>query len=285
MRKFATYGAAALLVISSAVGISYAQDSTPVPSATDTAAPPLQMQRTWLGVSVSDTDTGVSIVRVSRNSPAETAQLQVDDLITAVNGSAITSASDLQAVVDAAASGDVITLTIERAGEQMSVEVTLGSRDGRGGFAPLSDPLQATEMMLNVQLEGIETGYQVVEVGDNATFDLAVGDVITAVNDEAISSVDWMTLMTPGSDNTVTLTVERDGAEITLDGQIGFFGGRGGFPGGGFPGGGQPNGMPNGGPGPRGNNGGNGQPNGIPNNQAPAAPNGGQPPSDVGTTV
>ncbi len=277
MRKYATYGAAALLVIASAVGVSYAQDSTPEPTTTDTAAPPMQMQRTWLGISVSDGDSGVTIVRVSPNSPAETAQLQVDDVITAVNGSAITSASDLRAVIDAAASGDVITLTIERSGSPLSVEVTLGSRDGRGGrFAPLTDPLQAAEMMLNVQLEGVETGYQVVSVDDNATFDLAVGDMITAVNDEAISSVDWTTLMTPGSDNTVTLTVQRDGVALSLDGQIGFFGGRGGR--GGFPGG-QPNG------GLRGGNGGNGQPNGAPNNQAPVAPNGGPPPSDVGTSV
>ncbi len=283
MRKFATYGAAALLVISSALGISYAQDSTQEPTTTDTTAPPTQIQRTWLGVSVSDIDNGVTIVRVSPNSPAETAQLQVDDVITVVNGSAITSADDLQAVIDAAASGDVVSLTIERDGEQLSVDVTLGSRNGRGAFAPMSDPLQAAESMLDVSLEGVETGYQVVEVGDRSTFDLAVGDVITAVNGEAISSVDWMTLMTPDSDNMVTLTVQRDGAELTLDGQIGFFG-RGGRDGG-FPGG-QPNG------GPRGNDGRNGQPNG----QAPAVPNGGQPgdngngnggqlPSDVGASV
>lgn len=290
MRKFATYGAAALLVISSAVGISYAQDSTPEPSTTDTAAPPAPMQRTWLGVSVSDTDNGVTIVRISQNSPAETAQLQVDDVITAVNGEAIASASDLQAVIDAAASGDVVTLTIQRGSDELSVDVTLSSREGRGGmFAPLSDPLQAAEMMLDAQLEGVEAGYQVVAVNDNSTFALAAGDVITAINGEAVGTVDWTTLMAPGSDNTVTLTVQRDGAEISLDGQIGFFGGRGGRDGG-FPGNGGQNG------GPRGGNGGNGQPNGGQNGQAPAAPNGGQPgdngngnggqpPADAGTTV
>ena len=144
-------------------------------------------QRTWLGVTVVDGDSGVTIVGVNPNSPAQAAQLQADDVIMAVNSTSITSAADLQAMIDAAASGDVVTLTIERGSDQLSVDVTLSSRGGgRGQFAPLSDPLQAAEFALHVQIEEVDGSYQVVAVDDNSPFALQVGDVITAINDTAI---------------------------------------------------------------------------------------------------
>src|SRR3954465_2159013 len=101
MGKFAVYGASALLVLSSAVGISYAQDTaTPAPSATEVAAPAqaAPIARTWLGVSVSEDGTGVPVQRVSPGSPAETAKLQTNDVILSVNGTAVDTAAELRAI-------------------------------------------------------------------------------------------------------------------------------------------------------------------------------------------
>ncbi len=168
MPKYAMYRAAPLLVISSAVSISYTQDTTttPEPSAAEMAAPAMATQRTWLGVSVSEADGGVTIARISPNSPAETAELADGDVILAVNGTSITSASDLQAIIESAADGDVVSLTIERESEQISVDVTLTTRMGRGGFAPgfvpMSDLLQVAEFALDTELEAVDGGYQVV---------------------------------------------------------------------------------------------------------------------------
>src|SRR5579871_3671510 len=121
MHKLKAYGAAALIAASAiAGGVSYAQDaaSTPTPSDTTTnAAAPAQaqaQQQTWLGVTVNDAGTGVTITQVIPNSPAATAQLQVNDVITAVNGTTVDTAADLQKIIQAAASGDKVTLTIER---------------------------------------------------------------------------------------------------------------------------------------------------------------------------
>ncbi len=113
--------------------------------------------------------------------------------------------------------------------------------------------------------------------------------MITAINEEAIDSVDWTTLVTLGSDTTVTLTMQRDGAETSLEGQFSFFGGhrrgRGGFPGGNVQGNHQP-----------GNPGRNGQGDLRPstpdstlpedNGQPPAnLPSNGQPDGSGGTSV
>ncbi len=287
MHKLKAYGAAALLaayVI--AGGVSYAQDSTatPAPASTQAASAPAQAQRTWLGVAVSDDGTGVTITRVVANSPAATAQLQVGDVITAVNGTAVDTAADLQKIIQAAAVGDKVTLTIERNSAQSSVDVTLGSQPVGGPL--FNDPLRMAERALGAQLESAADGYQVTAVDSNSPFSLQVGDVITQVNGTAIASLDWRTLFAPPSGDTsatptaptLTLTVERNGASVTVSGQLtmagrgGFRGGRGGQPGGfpgGFPGGngGQPGGNP-----PNGFPGSNGQPNGNGNNNQPNNP-------------
>jgi PDZ domain-containing secreted protein len=281
MRKYVAYGAAALLVLSGGASALYAQD------ATETATPTQQVviQTTWLGVSVKDDGTGVTITRVAPGSPAETAQLQVGDVITSVNGAAVDTAGELRAIIDVAASGDVVSLSVTRGTDAISVEVTLAARTAPGNRGTMTfptDPLQAAELVLHAQLEAVDGGYQVVSVDGRNQFQLAVGDVITQVNDADITSVDWQTLLTPSTDNTntVTLTATRDGAATTLEGQFGGFGRRGN---------GQPGGFPGNSNGPRGNRN-NGQPggglndnNGLPggNNGQPAVPlspgNGGQP--------
>ncbi|MBI1257535.1 MAG: PDZ domain-containing protein [Chloroflexi bacterium] len=275
MRKFAVYGASALLVLSSAVGISFAQDTaTPAPSATDVAAPAQRPARIWLGVSVSDDGTGVTIQRVSPGSPAEAAQLQANDVILSVNGTTVDTADELRAIIDAAASGDVVTLSVQRGTETLSIEATLATTSGRIGMgmgpgAPAlpTDSLQAAEWVLHVQLEAVDGGYQVTAVNPNDDDNtLVVGDVITQVNGTDIASLDWTTLMTPPTANTaaptLTLTVLRDGTETTVEAQLHQFMGRGGRDGfGGQPGNGGPggrggnNGRPDGNGGPNGNNG------------------------------
>ena len=286
MRKFAAYGASALLVLSSAVGISYAQDSAPpAPSATEVAAPALMPARIWLGVSVSDDGTGVTVRRVSSGSPAEAAQLRANDVILSVNGTSVDTAEELRAIIDAAASGDVVTLSIQRGSETLSVDATLATISGRiGGLqvgqgAPTlpTDSLQAAEWVLHAQLEAVDGGYQVTAT-NNRMDTLAVDDVITAVNGTAIASVDWATLIAPPTDTTtaptLTLTILRDGTETSVEAQLFQFGGRGGRGGrGGHDG--QPG---NGGPGGRGGNnnqpGGNGGPNNDNGNFPPMPGNG-----------
>lgn len=272
MRKIASYGAAVLLTVSAmAVGVSYAQDTTSPPA--DTAS--VASERPWLGVSVSETEDGVIITRVAPGSPAETAQLQVDDVIVAVNDTAIESADDLRTAIAAAASGDIITLTVERADEELSVEVTLDAQIFGGPRGMFADPLQIAERAMGVTLEESEDGYTVTAVDENSPFALEVDDVITAVNDEELAALDWRSLFDPSGESTITLTVQRDGEEVAVEGALVSFGGQQGM----RPGAGQPNGDPNQFP-PGGSRNGNGQRgnNPPPNNDGQP---GGAPPADA----
>lgn len=271
MRKIVAYGAAALLALSAgATGVSFAQDTT-----TETETASVAIEKAWLGVSVSETDTGVVITRVATGSPAEAAGLAVDDVIVAVGDTAITTVDELLAVVDAAAVGDVVSLTVTRADEELSVDVTLEARQrgmggGRGGM--FADPLHMAARALGVTVEEADGVYTVTAVDEDAPFALEVGDVITAVNGEALASLDWRSLVDPSAETTtITVTVERDGEEVSVEGALAAFAGRQGmFPGDGAPGNGQHNGGMNNG-GQRGGNPPNGRGDGQQPNDAPPA--------------
>lgn len=277
MRKIVAYSAAALLALSAgANGVIFAQDTT-----TDTAIASLASAKAWLGVSVSESDAGVIITRVATGSPAEAAGLAVDDVIVAAGDTAIATVDDLIAVVDAAAVGDVLSLTVNRADEELSVDVTLeaqqrGMGGGRGGM--FADPLHMAARALGVTLEEADGVYTVTAVDEDAPFALEVGDVITAVNGEDLASLDWRSLFDPSGETTVTLTVDRAGEEVSLEGALAAFAGPEGImpPSDGQPGqrnGGQngapPGGMNNGGP--RGGNPPNGRGDGQQPNDAPPA--------------
>ncbi|MBR5259016.1 MAG: PDZ domain-containing protein, partial [Eggerthellaceae bacterium] len=72
-------------------------------------------------------DAGAYITSVVRGSGADEAGLREGDIVTAFDGKPVESASDLMLDVRTKNPGDVVTLTVNRDGENMEVEVTLGS--------------------------------------------------------------------------------------------------------------------------------------------------------------
>jgi len=64
---------------------------------------------------------------VISGSPAANAGLQTNDIITAVNGTAINQTNDLTGLLDQHQPGDKITLTVLRGGKTLQIGVTLGS--------------------------------------------------------------------------------------------------------------------------------------------------------------
>ena len=61
-------------------------------------------------------------------SPAEKGGLKAGDVITAIDGNAISTADDLTAQVGAHQPSDAITVTVTRNGSTKDVKVTLGVR-------------------------------------------------------------------------------------------------------------------------------------------------------------
>ncbi|MBR5021982.1 MAG: trypsin-like peptidase domain-containing protein [Oscillospiraceae bacterium] len=71
---------------------------------------------------------GASVQQIVENSPAAEAGLQINDIITHVNGEEITGSSDMVAAVRNAAIGDELKLTVYRMGKTMEVTVTVGEQ-------------------------------------------------------------------------------------------------------------------------------------------------------------
>ncbi len=96
-------------------------------------------------------DEGAYVAAVTPDSGAAAAGLQEGDIVTAFDGSAVESASDLMLDVRGKQPGDTVTLTIDRGGKSQDVQVTLGddsssqqrqqapSRQQRYGYGQLED--------------------------------------------------------------------------------------------------------------------------------------------------
>ena len=91
------------------------------------------LARPLVGVSIKDDPngaTGAFIAEVQSGGAAEKAGLQVGDIVTSVNGSAIATADEFRGTVGSFSPGETITLQVQRAGQTIKVDVTLGSNTG-----------------------------------------------------------------------------------------------------------------------------------------------------------
>ena len=86
---------------------------------------------------------------VTKDGPADKAGIQVNDIVTAVNGEEVTGRHDLTQAVGAAQVGEELTLTVYRQGETLDVTVTveektesaLPQEDGEDTPQESEDPL------------------------------------------------------------------------------------------------------------------------------------------------
>jgi S1-C subfamily serine protease len=87
------------------------------------------VKHSYVGVELVGNSTGgAQIKSVQPSSPGSAAGLQAKDVITAVNGKAITSTQGFIETVDNYAPGQTITLTVKRSGNTQSIQLKLGTR-------------------------------------------------------------------------------------------------------------------------------------------------------------
>ncbi len=75
-----------------------------------------------------DIPAGAYIKEIEMDSPAMAAGIQSGDVVTQVNGLAITSYAELLNMLGNAVPDEIMTVTLARQGREMSVDVTLGTR-------------------------------------------------------------------------------------------------------------------------------------------------------------
>jgi serine protease Do len=71
-------------------------------------------------------NSGLYVMSVSEGSGAEAAGIQRGDIVLAIDGKSVTSLKELNAVRDTHKAGESVVLQIDRSGEMMDVQVTLG---------------------------------------------------------------------------------------------------------------------------------------------------------------
>lgn len=194
------------LLLTGVIGIVSAQDE-------DTTT-----GNAFLGVQYEEADAGIRIINVVPESPASIAELQVDDVITAVNGETV----DVETFADtirAQSVGDVITLDVDRGDETLTLEVTLAEAPQMPVMTFNAPPQQA---FLGIRVEESDAGVVITEVIEDspaAEIGLQVGDVITQIDGEDVTSLREAVRAISGQRNnpTLSITVERDGETVEFN--------------------------------------------------------------------
>ncbi len=111
-------------------GVGFAIPSDAVKSVADTIISGGKVQHAYLGVTIGTaaSGSGAQVSAVKAASPASTAGLKAGDMITAIDGSSVASADDLTAKISAHKPGDKVTLSVNRNGSTLKLDVTLGTR-------------------------------------------------------------------------------------------------------------------------------------------------------------
>jgi outer membrane biosynthesis protein TonB len=122
-------GLAAAGAIAAAAG-AFNESIAPASSVPRLFQPP----QSWLGLKTGSSPgrPGALITQVAPGGPGDQAGLQQGDVITAVNGQAVTGPSDIAGVVDPQPIGAEVLLQIERGGQLQTVGVILAGRPNGG---------------------------------------------------------------------------------------------------------------------------------------------------------
>jgi serine protease Do len=169
-----------------------------------------KVSRGWLGVVIQevtsdlaesfglDRPRGALVSQVQENSPAAKAGLQAADVILAFSGKPVENSGDLPRMVGLAKPGARIPLQVWRHGKTQELQVVLGELPGeeqlagKNGKTYSRGGLALSELTADQRRElKIDYGLLVEEVaGDAARAGIRVGDVILAVNNGKVATVE-----------------------------------------------------------------------------------------------
>lgn len=171
------------------------------------------VQRGYLGVMIRDVDgnfareegldvtEGVYVSDMMENSAAEDAGVETGDVIVAVNGNEVKSASELQAAVGTRRPGDKVTIVVDRDGKRKEIDVVLKNRSGNTKVVERAEA--SIFDMMGVELQplseeetrrlGIKGGVQITRLMRgklSQQTDVREGFIITKINDEPVRDID-----------------------------------------------------------------------------------------------
>ena len=199
-----------------------------------------EVTRGWLGVAIQDLTEelaeyygitgrkGVLIAQVFKDDPADKAGLQANDVVTAIDGRAVSTGRELSQVIANTKVGKKAKITFVRDGKEETVSVRLTKRDDDKRLA--AKPVNSSQDELGLRVQAItpeiarqfgfdaqESGVLVgrVKAGSKA-YDAGIqtGDLIKEINRQAVeSTADYDKLIQKGlKSDGISLLIKRRNA-------------------------------------------------------------------------
>lgn len=173
-----------------------------------------------------DTAKGAMVSQVEPGGPADKAGVQPGDVITAFDGKDIKQMSDLPRIVGETKPGSSASMQVWRRGKSVNLKVAVGempSADNAGSAGKPQEPQAAKADALGLKVRSltepertklnISGGVQVVDVqGEALSAGIAQGDIVLAINNTDITSVDQYAKVVSG------LSTDRAAAVLVLRG-------------------------------------------------------------------
>jgi serine protease Do len=199
-----------------------------------------EVTRGWLGVAIQDLTAelaeyyglegrnGVLIAQVFKDDPADKAGLKANDVVTSIDGRAVSTGRELSQVIADTKVGKKTKISFVRDGEEQTVSVRLTKRDDEKRLAakPVSDAQD--ELGLRVQsitpelarqfgFDAAESGILVGRVKSGSKADEAgvqAGDIIKEINRQTVTNVtDYEKLTKKGlKDEGLAMLIKRRNA-------------------------------------------------------------------------
>ena len=200
-----------------------------------------KVTRGWLGVQIQDVDEGMAkalqlngwngaiISQVIKNSPAEDAGVEKQDVIIAVNGVKVDDSSNLKNLISSGRPHDKTKLTLIRDGHEKKLTVTLGIRPGEKELAETYRYGEKLFDILGLRVETFENrdpknldyvnGVKIVEVKkDSPASDNNInrGDIITEIGKTSIKEKNGYDseLESYSKGDTIMLRIVRNGSPL-----------------------------------------------------------------------
>ena len=159
---------------------------------------------------------GAVVMQVVPGSQAQKAGIKPNDVIVSVNGNPVASAQDVRNVIGLLRVGTPVTLGILRNGQQITIHAKIGNTQSEqiaSAEHPQLRGMTVSNLNESSPLYGQVKGVLVTGVDPNSeaySAGLRQGDVITAVNREAVSNVAEFRKALDQAGGTVALRVRRD---------------------------------------------------------------------------
>ena len=165
---------------------------------------------------------GALVSAVADNGPAARAGLKPGDVILAWNGKPIEESAELPALVADTAPGKHATMKVWRDGKEQTVGVTVGNMpDEKVASADEANP-GANSGKLGLSVQQSDQGLVVAGAsGPAARAGVQEGDVILAVNNQPVKSVDQLRRLVSKAGKHLALLVQREDAKVYVPVDLG----------------------------------------------------------------